>query len=257
MTLNFTFRSNRLVFIKLQIFFLQPSVTFLGFLSNKLMLNPSKTEFLLIGTSQQRKKHSDVTSISLDNTTIPVGTSARNLGFIIDSDMSLTSQVNLVCKSSHFHIRNIRCIRILIPSFVAITLANSLVSSRLDYCNSLYFGMSKQYKILLLGPSHKLQSISMSLQFSKIFIGSLSLNGLSIKFSSHQNHHEWPALLFASVAYTSDTLLINQIISDFCSFHSKNQNIDWYVRFLCCCSKEMELTACCCTHNNLCFFFSI
>ena len=109
------------------------------------MLNPSKTELLLIGTSQQRKKLSDVTSISLGNTTIPVSTSARNLGFIFDSDMSLTSQVNLVCKSSHFHIRDIRRIRNLIPLSIAITLANSLVSSRLDYCNSLYFGMNKQY----------------------------------------------------------------------------------------------------------------
>ena len=116
MTLNCTFRSNRLVFTNLQKLFLQPSVTlFLGHTNNKLMLNPSKTELLLIGTSQQRKKLSDVTSISLGNTTIPVSTSARNLGFIIDSDTSLTSQVNLVCKSSHFHIRDIRRIRNLIP----------------------------------------------------------------------------------------------------------------------------------------------
>ena len=157
--------------------------------NNKLMLNPSKTELLLIGTPQQRKKLSDVTSISLGNTTIPVSTSARKLGFIFDSDMSFTSQVNLVCKSSHFYIRDIRRIRNLIPPSVAITLANSLVSSRLDYCNLLYFGMSKQniqnssvFKILLLGPSHKLQSISTSLQFSKISTGSLSLNGLSVKF---------------------------------------------------------------------------
>ena len=57
--------------------------------NNKLMLNPSKTELLLIGTPQQRKKLSDVTSISLGDTTIPVSTSARNLGFIFDSDMSL------------------------------------------------------------------------------------------------------------------------------------------------------------------------
>ena len=111
--------------------------------NNKLMLNPSKTELLLIGTSQQRKKLSDVTSISLGNTTIPVSSSARNLGFIFDSDMSLTSQVNLVCESSHFHIRDIRRIRTLIPLPIAITLANSLVSSRLEFCNSLYFGMSK------------------------------------------------------------------------------------------------------------------
>ena len=109
---------------------------------NKLLLNPSKTEFLLIGTWQQRLKFSDLTSITLGDTPIKVSSSARNLGFIFDSDMSLTTQVNSVCKSCHFHIRDLRRIRHLLSRPIAITLANSLVSTKLDYCNSLYFGMS-------------------------------------------------------------------------------------------------------------------
>ena len=120
--------------------------------------------------------------------------------------MSLTSQVNLVCKSSHFHIRDIRRIRNLVPPSVAITLANSLVSSRLHYCNSLYFGMSKQNiqklqreQNLLRGPSHKLQSISISLQFSKIFTGSLSLNRLSIKFLFSLKKPSWMASLLICI----------------------------------------------------------
>ena len=39
---------------------------------NKLLLNPSKTEFLLIGTKQQRLKFSDLTNLSLSNDIIPV-----------------------------------------------------------------------------------------------------------------------------------------------------------------------------------------
>ena len=61
---------------------------------NKLLLNPSKTEFLLIGTKQQRLKFSDLTNLSLSNDIIPVSSSARNLGFIFDSDMSFSEQIN-------------------------------------------------------------------------------------------------------------------------------------------------------------------
>ena len=75
---------------------------------NKLLLNPSKTEFLLIGTKQQRLKFSDLTNLSLSNDIIPVSSSARNLGFIFDSDMSFSEQINSVSKSCHFHIRDIR-----------------------------------------------------------------------------------------------------------------------------------------------------
>ena len=79
--------------------------------SNKLLLNPSKTEFLLIGTKQQRLKFSQLTTLSLGNDIIPVSSSARNLGFIFDSDMSFTDQINSLSKSCHFHIRDIRRIR--------------------------------------------------------------------------------------------------------------------------------------------------
>ena len=73
---------------------------------NKLLLNPSKTEFLLIGTKQQRLKFSDLTNLSLSNDIIPVSSSARNLGFIFDSDMSFSEQINSLPKSCHFHIRD-------------------------------------------------------------------------------------------------------------------------------------------------------
>ena len=59
-----------------------------------------------------------------------------NLGFIFDSDMSFTDQINSLSKSCHFHIRDIRRIRHLRPLSAATALANSL--SKLDYCNSLY-----------------------------------------------------------------------------------------------------------------------
>ena len=111
--------------------------------SNKLLLNPSKTEFLLIGTKQQRLKFSQLTTLSLGNDIIPVSSSARNIGFIFDSDMSFTDQINSLSKSCHFHIRDIRRIRHLRPLSAATALANSLVSSKLDYCNSLYNGISQ------------------------------------------------------------------------------------------------------------------
>ena len=114
-----------------------------GILKRFYVYYSSKTEFLLIGTKQQRLKFSYLTNLSLSNDIIPVSSSARNLGFIFDSDMSFSEQINSVSKSCHFHIRDIRRIRHLLPLSAATALANSLVSSNLDYCNSLYSGISQ------------------------------------------------------------------------------------------------------------------
>ena len=163
---------------------------------NKLLLNPSKTEFLLIGTKQQRLKFSDLTNLSLSNDIIPVSSSARNLGFIFDSDMSFSDQVNSVSKSCHFHIRDIRRIRHLLPLSAATALANSLVSSKLDYCNSLYSGISQaNLNKLQRIQTHwhaslkTLQNINTSHQYSKNYTGYQS-NKESITNSvfSHTKH---------------------------------------------------------------------
>lgn len=111
---------------------------------NKLLLNPGKTQFLLIGTPPQLKKI-DLSSTCLSFGTSPIhpSQSARNLGVIFDNHLSFSEHIAFVCRSAHYNIRDVRRIRHLIPSSALIPLANALVSSRLDYCNSLYTGISK------------------------------------------------------------------------------------------------------------------
>src|SRR6266581_3214996 len=60
------------------------------FTNNRLCLNPSKTEYIIIGSPYHRSKISS-TAISISGNQIKPVTSARNLGIIFDSDLSLRS----------------------------------------------------------------------------------------------------------------------------------------------------------------------
>ena len=107
--------------------------------SNKLKLNPDKTEFLLLGNVKQRRKFMSRFPVQLMGEDMVPGSSARNLGVIFDESMSLKNHIMGVCKSCYCNIRDLRCIHNYLDVKVATTLANALVSSRLDYCNSLFY----------------------------------------------------------------------------------------------------------------------
>ena len=64
-----------------------------------------------------------------------------------DSAFSFKKKVSNICRSAFYHIRDLRRTRIHLNKATAISLA--LVSSRLDYCNSLVFGCSEKYKTSL------------------------------------------------------------------------------------------------------------
>lgn len=119
--------------------------------SNHLHLNPSKTEFLLIGSNQQRAKVS-CHSFSFAGHVIPSSQSARNLGVIFEQDLSLSFHIKSVSRSSFYYIRQLRQIRPLLNHNSAVVLANSLVFSKLDFCNSLYSGLpqSKLHQLQLV-----------------------------------------------------------------------------------------------------------
>lgn len=112
------------------------------FTSNRLSLNPDKTEYLIIGTWQQRQKVHDH-HLHFHNDTLKPVDSARNLGVVFDSELSLKSQISKVCQTSFLYIRQLRRVRPFLDHDSAVLLANALVSSRLDYCNSLYYGLPR------------------------------------------------------------------------------------------------------------------
>ena len=114
--------------------------------SSKLKLNSDKTEFIIIGTKQQRHKLSNHFPVKLLDNDISPSDSVRILGVIFDSDFSFHKHVsnNNICKSCFYHIRDLRRIRRHIPLSTAKTISNSLISSHLDYCNSLINNIAKQ-----------------------------------------------------------------------------------------------------------------
>src|SRR6188768_1495513 len=64
---------------------------------------------------------------------------ARNLGVEFDSNLSFEHHISNICRSSYFQIRQLRQIRSSLTQTTAIQLANALVSSKLDHCNSLLY----------------------------------------------------------------------------------------------------------------------
>ena len=110
--------------------------------SNRLSVNPSKTEFLIIGNPQQRNKIQSSSIVFCGNVISP-SESARNLGVTFDSNLSLTKHISSICKSAYYQIRQLCQIRSSLDISSAIILANSLVISKLDYCNSLLNGLPK------------------------------------------------------------------------------------------------------------------
>ena len=111
--------------------------------TNKLKLNPNKTEFLLIGNERQRSKYLSMFPIELLGVESYPAKSARNLGVIFDKNFNFRSHISAICSSCIYHIRDLRRIRRHFDLDSAKLLANALVSSRFDYCNSLLSRMAE------------------------------------------------------------------------------------------------------------------
>ena len=109
---------------------------------NMLQLNVDKTEILVFGTRHMLSKLGDIT-VKIGESSIPTSTSARNLGVIFDSTMSLSLHVTAVCKQAYNQIRNIRKIRKYLTVDATKTLVHALVMSKLDYANALLIGLPK------------------------------------------------------------------------------------------------------------------
>jgi len=69
---------------------------------------------------------------------------ARNLGVVVDSQLSMSAQVAAVCRGSYYQLRQLRPLKRRITDETIKTLTHVFINSRLDYCiNVLYCGIAE------------------------------------------------------------------------------------------------------------------
>jgi len=66
----------------------------------------------------------------------------RDLGVLIDSRLTMADHVTAICRSAYYQLRQLRCVMRSLTSEAATTLVHSFVSTRLDYCNSVLYGIA-------------------------------------------------------------------------------------------------------------------
>jgi hypothetical protein len=110
--------------------------------SNRLRLNPTKTQLIWLGTPQQLSKI-DLASLALKYPHFTFSTSVRDLGVILDQELTFTRHINLLCRSCYYQLRQLKVIsRSLSPSAASI-LVHAFVVSRgaVSCCSALYDGL--------------------------------------------------------------------------------------------------------------------
>ena len=108
--------------------------------SNYLKLNDDKTEFVIIGTKQQLAK-TYISTIRVGNADIVASSHVRNLVAWFNERFSMETHITKACGAAFYHLHNIRRIRKYLSQDIAETLIHAFVTSRIDYCNSLLFGL--------------------------------------------------------------------------------------------------------------------
>jgi len=119
--------------------------------NNKLLLNDDKTGFLMIGTKRQLAKVKIDHILIGESVTSPKGV-VKNVGTWLDSTLSINSRVNNTSSHAFHCLNNIRRIRKYLSRRSTETLIHAFFSSRVDYCNSLLYGLPA-YQL------HKLQRV--------------------------------------------------------------------------------------------------
>ena len=147
------------------------------------VVNNDKTEIILFG-SKKHLAELNIKSLSVAGTDVSVASEpVRNLGAMFDSQLIMAPHVKSVVKKSSFHLRNIGKARRVLTEDATKTVMQSLVMSRLDYCNALLIGIQQD----LIAKLQRLQNsaariVSRTRKYEHITHVLIKLHWLPIKF---------------------------------------------------------------------------
>ena len=101
-----------------------------------------KTEIIFTGPPSLNNKIPTNFTCEIAGSLIKPSSTIKNLGVIFDSNLSFHSHINSITKLAFFHLRRIAQLRPFNSISDAETVIHAFVTSRLDYCNALFIGLS-------------------------------------------------------------------------------------------------------------------
>ena len=103
---------------------------------NFLKLNSDKTDLIYIGKKSKLTSFSGL-QITHENETLASSKIVKTLGVFLDANLTMEREINQKCSSAYFHLRNIGRVKRCLDESHRILLVQSLILSKLDYCNSV------------------------------------------------------------------------------------------------------------------------
>ena len=107
-----------------------------------LKLNNTKTNVMVFGNRSFKQSMNLSGCLNNNGSFIPLSDSTKLLGAHIDDTLSFNLHVSKTVSSSFIILKNVRSIRKLLTPDAAATLIHSIITSKLDQCNSLLFNVS-------------------------------------------------------------------------------------------------------------------
>ena len=128
--------------------------------SNRLRLNPLKTQFIWLGTRQQLAKL-DMTALTAAFPHFVFSSVVRDLGVTLDQELTFAPHIHLLSRACYYQLRQLRTVARSLTLTASTTLIHAFVTARLDYCCSLYVGL----------PAARLESLDRVLRTAARLIG--------------------------------------------------------------------------------------
>ncbi len=102
--------------------------------ANKLTLNTSKTEFMLIGSRQRIRTFNSSPSLVINETPINRVNHVKSLGLNIDENLSWNKHIEIISKKIASGIGALKRMRPFVPSSTLKYIFNSIIQPHFDYC---------------------------------------------------------------------------------------------------------------------------
>src|SRR6218665_243008 len=108
--------------------------------SNRLLLNPSKTQFIWLGGRRQLAKV-DLPMLADTFPHVAFSTTVRGLGLTLDQELNLFDHVNLITRSCYYQLRQLRVVMRSFSHDAAVVLVHAFITSRIDHSCSVLVGL--------------------------------------------------------------------------------------------------------------------